>query len=36
MTLWPQAGIISVLICLACSEDLLASCGAGGLEAADP
>lgn len=36
MNIWPQAGIISLLISLVCSEDLFASCEVGGLEAADP
>lgn len=36
MSIWPQAGIVSALIRLVCSEDLLASRGAGDLEAADP
>lgn len=36
MNIWPQAGIISLLISLVCSGDLFASCEVGGLEAADP
>lgn len=36
MNIWPQAGIISLLISLVCSGDLFASCEVGGLEAGDP